>query len=176
MPVRHYIQHGSRHRPEGSDPIPGLTSQPQLASAYYSASVVPITTFANAVTRVDLDTLDTTNDSATFDLSSSVARLASGFYLAFVYVEFHTFADWTSKTSYVGVTLESSGSHVRTGGTYTTGTPSNIDNIDLTDFINISGAGTETVWVNIAFSAAIASPPQHIDAVLATFTRLSDSI
>jgi hypothetical protein len=173
---RPYLQHGSRHTPvTGSDPIPGITPTPQLASAYYSASVVPLTTFAAAVTRVDLDTLDTTNDPDVFDLASGNAQLAAGFYLAFVYIEFHTFADWSAKTSLVAVGFESSGAHVRTGGIATTGAPTNIADIEETDFINIGG-GTETVWVNIAFSGAIASPPENIDSVLATFVRLSDGI
>jgi hypothetical protein len=178
MPTRDYLQHGWRHRPLGTDPIPA--SQAVLPVAEYVASAdLPLSSFATSAEAVALDTFTASvnpDGGSYFDVSGGTAQLSAGFYLAVGYVEFASLQDWHLDTDYLALGFGTSGGGTAMGATFFQAATDKILILSVTDILNFS-VGTQTVWLSVGTSSSGISPlPANLVAAKASFCRLNGSI
>lgn len=94
--MRPYLQHGRRHGPDGSDPIPGISSSSsRWITGYQNNISVPTGTTA---TQVDFtSSVYYSNDYTTFGVTASngLTIAGSGFFIAYAYAVFQTLSTAT---------------------------------------------------------------------------------
>lgn len=177
---RPYLQHGTRHLPHGSDPLPPAAfAAPHVPVALYTASAdLPITHFVTSSEALDLDTFvaSTEADGSTyFDVSGGTAALAPGFYLAVGWVEFFTIADWSGVANFLELAFETP-FNFQVGASSFYDTNDAIATLTVSQVLNIP-SGFENVRLAVGTDAFSINPlPENIVNVQAAFTRLNENI
>jgi hypothetical protein len=179
---RPYLQHGSRHLPGGTDPIlfAPLVAPLLPVATYVASAALPISSFSTTSKTIDLDTFTAStvaDGSVYFTEASGLARLQSGYYLAYGFVAFNTVADWSAKTSFLSLAFETSHNYGTGFQSFQSTLSSNntVLTLSVTDILNIPVAN-EDVWLAVGASAAISPLPSNLVVAKAAFMRLNGSI
>lgn len=168
-----YLQHGSRHRPQGSDPIPAADLQALgLPSAYYSKTIISPITAPAAALDLALDTVQTPNPEY-FSVVSGVAHLATGFYMLRGSIQFQSVVDWSSLGGLASLAFTTSGIHTLDMETTIAigSVTSQMNYVQASDFAYLTGDES----FSLAFAAGNGSTtfPSGIARVRAAVVRIS---
>ncbi len=167
-----YLQHGSRHLPTGSDPIPVSALQALgLPSAYFSKVIAAPITDPAVAANLAFDTVQTPNPEY-FSISGGTGQLATGFYLCVGMIQFQTVISWTGHGAMAAFTFFTSSLHTLNMETTTSigATPSSLNVMTTTDFAYIT-AGSETL--GMSFVSDSATLPSGIAVARAVVVRIS---
>ncbi len=178
--ARSYLQHGSRHLPTGSDPIPVAALQAiGLPSAVFTKTISsPITAYLSAQ-NLAFDTVQTPNPEYFSVTGTPAGILQTGFYMCVGMIHFASAAtDWSGVGggSFAELLLGSS-----TTGTVdfdmttsypTAAAPTYINHMEVTNFVSVGG-GPATLTLGFAVANNISALPVGISVARAVVVRIS---